>query len=358
MILALISLPFFILFVYFAIYLVVISRQEKIEISTKKIDVKDVTLVIPYRNEEGQIPSLIESLHDQAVYPYAVIFVDDHSTDKSTEILKRELKDTHLNCELYHLTDDYGKKAALDLAIRHAETDFILQWDADVQAAPTYFEELSNLAQKDLWVLPVSLYATKLKLLFFEWDYTFFHALSYKLKNWKVLTASGANLLFRKRVYKELSDSIKGREHLSGDDYFLLDEMQKFKKDVGVSASKSISISTALPNTFYACMQQRLRWLSKTKPSEKIGLFCFFLFQLYFLMIFFPLGVFAFIPLLLKTSIDVAFVKAYLQKMERDDLYAVPLFFLGSPIYLLLIFFSSFFLPKEWKGRALKKEEA
>jgi 4,4'-diaponeurosporenoate glycosyltransferase len=49
---------------------------------------KDVSVIIPARNEEKRLPVLLKSLKEQRVYPKEVIVVDDQSTDRTVEIAK------------------------------------------------------------------------------------------------------------------------------------------------------------------------------------------------------------------------------------------------------------------------------
>ncbi|MDX1446564.1 glycosyltransferase [Lishizhenia sp.] len=355
MILPLLSVSLLIIFFYAAFYLVVISRRDLDKETGKHLDLQDITLIIPFRNEAHCIDRIIHALHEQSAHPFEIIFIDDHSTDKSVQVLKDELIDSPLNFRLYHLTDSYGKKAAIHLGVDHAETNFILQWDADIIPHKNYFENLSQLEIQDMWVLPVALRSNVSGLKFFEWDYLFFHALSYKVRNWRVLTASGANLLYKKSGYLEVIEETKGKEYLSGDDYFLLNGFESKKKTIGVSASETVSVQTYLPGTIKGCLQQRLRWLSKSNWLEYGAILFLTLVNLHFLLLLFPFSVTGLIIIGLKTMIDIALVREYLKGMKKKEIYAVPIFFLGLPFYVLLLFLASIILKKEWKGRALKK---
>lgn len=355
MILPLLSVSTIMILLYAIVYLVVISKRDKHRVDRKRLDLKDVTLVIPFRNEAHCIDRVIHALHEQSSHPYEIIFIDDHSSDKSVKVLKDELIDSPLNFRLYHLTDSFGKKAAIELGVEHAETNYILQWDADVIPCEGYFEHLGELEVRDMWVLPVSLKSISNGLKYFEWDYLFFHALNYKVRKWKVLTASGANLLYNRTVYLHLIENTKGKEYLSGDDYFLLNEFQANQKSIGVSARASMSVQTNLPGTVKACLQQRLRWLSKISWKEYSALLLLALINLHFLvqlLTFTWSGMFFFV---LKTGIDIAFVSHYLKAMKKKNIYAVPLFFIGFPFYILILLIASVLLKKEWKGRDLKK---
>lgn len=358
--LALYSFPIILICLYWVFYLW-ISKNDSEELKALKggenIPLDDITLIIPFRNEANAIKGIIESIHDQEHYPFAVIFIDDHSSDGSVQMLKNELNDLAINCSLLHLTDDFGKKAAIDLGVRHADTNYILQLDADVLMKPNYFQELQQLKVKDLWVLPVLLTGAKGLMKVFEWDYLFINAFSYRLRYRKVLTASGANLLFKKKSYLQLIKNTKGKNYLSGDDYFLLKEMQKAKMDIGVSGSPDLIVTTELPPTLSSTLQQRLRWLGKISILEFLALLLFSIAQLVMCLLLFTTSFYGLILFMFKTWIDILLVKEYVHSLKlKNREYEIIPFFLCFPFYMIGLFLTNLFVKKEWKGRALKKK--
>lgn len=350
------SVPVLLLCSYWLFYLWV-SKSETTELEeSKSISLDDITLIVPFRNEGSLLKRIIESIHEQDCYPFAVIFVDDHSTDNSVEILKNELNDLAINCTLFHLTDDYGKKAAIDFGIHHTETNYILQLDADVLMKPNYFRELGQLKVKDLWVLPVVLTGAKGVMRIFEWDYLFMNAFSYKMRNKKVLSASGANLLFNKKKYLEQIGKSKGKNFLSGDDYFLLKAMQSAQLNIGVSANPNLMVTTELPSSLVSVLKQRLRWLLKSTKIELVALLLFSAVQFLMIVLLCTTSFFGLILFLFKTCIDILLVKEYVHSLQlKNREYWVVPFFLCFPFYMIGLVLAHLFVKKEWKGRPLKK---
>jgi len=96
----------------------------------------EISVVIPVYNEIENIESLgysiMKALQDRN---YEVIFVDDGSTDGSTEKLK-EWCVHHTNFRSIHLKKHTGQTAALDAGFKHALGKYVVSMDADLQNDP------------------------------------------------------------------------------------------------------------------------------------------------------------------------------------------------------------------------------
>jgi glycosyltransferase involved in cell wall biosynthesis len=89
-----------------------------------------ISIVVPVFNEAASLQttySEIKNVISHLPFDFELIFVDDGSTDGSTEILK-SLKDI----KLLHHPNNLGYGAALKTAIRHASGEWILIMDADL----------------------------------------------------------------------------------------------------------------------------------------------------------------------------------------------------------------------------------
>lgn len=111
---------------------VISSRAQKI------ITQKKLSILIPARNEEENLPILLTSLKKQNIQPFEVIVVDDDSEDETAEIAKAN--GAHVTNFPAHQTDWVGKAAACYHGAREAEGDLFLFLDADV-----YLPESSSL---------------------------------------------------------------------------------------------------------------------------------------------------------------------------------------------------------------------
>ncbi|HNQ87498.1 MAG TPA: glycosyltransferase family 2 protein [Verrucomicrobiota bacterium] len=97
-------------------------------------DAASVSVIIPARNEERNLPTLLRSLAAQSAKPREIVVVDDGSTDR-TAVVARELGATVIASQ--ELPEGWqGKTWACHQGARAASGDWLLFVDAD-----TWFEE-------------------------------------------------------------------------------------------------------------------------------------------------------------------------------------------------------------------------
>jgi glycosyltransferase involved in cell wall biosynthesis len=100
--------------------------------------VHTLSVIIPARNEERNLPPLIELLF-QALRgigrPFEVIVVNDGSTDGSLRVL-RDLVACHGGLRVIDLARNYGQTSAMMAGFTHARGDIIVPIDADLQNDP------------------------------------------------------------------------------------------------------------------------------------------------------------------------------------------------------------------------------
>ncbi len=97
------------------------------------------SVVIPIKDERDNLSPLIASLlkvmdsHEASQSrPYEIIFVDDGSSDGSSEALDR-LAGEHSSVRVFHFDRNYGKTCALEAGFRQSSGDLIIQIDGDLQ---------------------------------------------------------------------------------------------------------------------------------------------------------------------------------------------------------------------------------
>lgn len=73
--------------------------------------------------------------------PYEIIFVNDGSIDGSRSILFKIAKDDE-NVKVVHFSRNFGHEAAMIAGIDHAEGDYLVCMDADLQHPPTLLPEI------------------------------------------------------------------------------------------------------------------------------------------------------------------------------------------------------------------------
>ena len=105
-----------------------------------------ISVIIPVFNEIGSLPELMDQLR-KVLHIYSkweILFVDDGSTDGSTEFLN-DLSRKDENVTLIQFHRNYGKSAALAEGFKRAKGEFLITMDADLQDDPA---EIPNLMKK------------------------------------------------------------------------------------------------------------------------------------------------------------------------------------------------------------------
>lgn len=102
----------------------------------------DISLVIPLYNEVDNIEplgnSIISAMQGQS---YEVVFVNDGSTDGSTERLK-EWCALHPNFRTLNFRKNAGQTAAMEAGFKHAVGKYVVSMDADMQNDPADIPKL------------------------------------------------------------------------------------------------------------------------------------------------------------------------------------------------------------------------
>ena len=100
---------------------------------------KKISILIPAYNEQEVLPQLFKRLDDLAKknsnYTWEFLFVNDGSTDKTLEIIKKQAKsDEHIS--YLDLSRNFGKEVAMIAGIDHVDSDALVIIDADLQDPP------------------------------------------------------------------------------------------------------------------------------------------------------------------------------------------------------------------------------
>lgn len=336
-----------------------------------------VSLIIPFRNEEENLPALLNSLSSQNYDKdfLNVYLVNDHSEDDSSKIVSDHI--SHADMHSYHLINlpqgRQGKKAAIEEAIKRSKSEFILTSDADCIHGSNWISTMvSVLKNSDLDMLcgPVALigsndFFSKVQRM----EYRFMQNAAAGLMNaGHPLLCSGANLIYKRSVFIELGGFSGNRNILSGDDTFLMFKFwNKRKGSVMYTDLSDTIVQSNTVKSFSDYASQRLRWTSKvwyykstfvkttglitglahlTVPAGILLL----LFSNYFPI----LAVF----IVLKILADIVFW--YLSNDRDRDVkfYDLLLFELLYPLILILLLLFSMKGNSHWKGRSLKNAYA
>jgi cellulose synthase/poly-beta-1,6-N-acetylglucosamine synthase-like glycosyltransferase len=235
-----------------------------------------ISVIIPARNEAGNIESCIRSVLAQE-YPEAlveIVVVDDHSEDDTARLAKAAGQRVKVISLKDYLAGNKKvnafKKQALSAGITASQGELIVTTDADCLAPPRWLATIAACHEQKgaaMVIGPVK-FASSARLveLFQAIDFTTMQGITGAAHRLGLGSmANGANLAFSRAAF-EAVQGYSGIDHLaSGDDYLLLHKMrQHAPAQICYVKSKEAIIRTAPQPDWAGFLQQRVRWASKS----------------------------------------------------------------------------------------------
>jgi len=110
----------------------------------------DISIVIPARDEEESIPELsqwISRVMETHGFSYEVIFIDDGSTDRTWEEIKK-ISFVNPSFKGIKFNRNFGKSAALHSAFKIVQGEVVITMDADLQDSPEEIPALFSLIRE------------------------------------------------------------------------------------------------------------------------------------------------------------------------------------------------------------------
>ena len=327
------------------------------------INLHELTVVVPFRNEEKNLKHFISSIECSTKLPKQFIFINDHSEDNSVAYLDA-VAETRKDLKILHLKTKYfGKKHAIRLGMRASETAFVLLLDADVVFDSKFFEHLSTTTACDLIILPVEMQAVKWFQHFFVIDVNIANAVNEGMYGlYRPVMASGANMLVKRDNFLKWDTQSDFIYH-GGDDLNILKDFIQNKAAIGLEVAKKYSVLTAAPSNLRAYISQRLRWIGNARRVKDQLNTILMLLQvgltiLYFAVIFYFLSNNLLLEALFlfcsKGVIDmIVFFDFFSQRKQLSIWILIPIYEVLFPVILFFLTLGSFFAKIKWKGRPL-----
>ena len=326
-----------------------------------------LSVVIAARNEDHVIGQLLNDISNQSYKKFEVIVVDDHSTDKTSDIIRAvAAKDLRFSV-VTNMGE--GKKAAITTGIQVAKGEIIVTTDADCRVKDQWLEAMAANFQNE-----------KIKLVFggvkIEGQTFFSRMQSHEflsLVGTAVSTlwwgfpsmCNGANLAFRRSVFFEVGGYEGNFQIPSGDDEFLMHKVFNRYGDgiYFVSAKEAIVRTSAVaPREF---IQQRIRWAGKWSHNLSFWNIILAMFIFFFQVSAMALPIFALgglvdpylagMLVLTKAGLECVFLNGVARfsnvRWSWSAFFALQIIYPFYAIAIAVISSSSSF---EWKGRTLK----
>lgn len=334
---------------------------------TKNIAIDSLAIIVPFKNENEEIGSLIKHLRN--VMPDGlkvnVFLINDHSVDFPENFAGEVTKDERFALWLppKHV---FGKKAVLRYAIEKTGFDWILTLDADARPARALFTVLSQKCipvRAKLVLIPLKPKpGGGLIRAFFDLDFLSLHftGLAAARLNIPVL-ANGASLLINRAAFLKSATARTDWDEPSGDDIFALFAIRKIFGSHSIAVLPGIRpLSTVtFPTDIKSLWQQRLRWIGKVNRVNNIPfqvfawlvllaqlvVICSLLISLLHSLSTVAIGSLALIIFSEIALLTTASILAERSKLIPAILPAVVLY----PFYLFALIISRIFMRPQWK---------
>ncbi|AUC86277.1 glycosyltransferase [Polaribacter sp. ALD11] len=363
-----------------------------------KIPKTSFSVIIPFRNEVKNLLGLLNSIL-ALEYPKELvtfIFVDDASSDGSTELIKKfksvisnekrreilerkqvldtisknsEITQTDICIISNNRTSNSPKKDAISTAVAIAKNNWIVTTDADCILPQKWLSTLDAFIQKNspkMVVAPVNYIVNNTSLEQFQL-LDFMSLQGTTIGSFGInspFLCNGANLAYKKETFLKLNGFVGNNNIASGDDIFLFEKfIEHDKKGVQFLKSKDAIVSTFPVKTIKNLIHQRVRWASKTSKFKStkvklIGLLVFLINISVILSVFLSNNILVILlPLLLKTAIDLfLFIPTMFFYNHKKSFLKWYIFSsILYPFFSVFIVFKSLFSEYSWKGRTFKK---
>ena len=366
---------FFILLLYSAFIVQLLFGFNKLKYfeKTEKPPQTSFSIIVPFRNEEKNLPKLLKSIANlnYAVEKFEIILVDDFSSDASERVcinwrLANGLIESTL-LENLRLSNS-PKKDAISRAIPIVKHPWIITTDADCVVPKNWLTTLDNFIQETQpeMVVGAVVYNTKN-----NWMHHFQQLDLMSLQGTtigsfgldKPFMCNGANFAYTKQLFIEIGGFGGINSTASGDDVLLLQKAIAHNSDkVGYLKNKDFIVKTKPINDLFELFMQRVRWASKTSSYKNnyakilavivlamnlsllLSLGIWYYGKINFCYIVFAFGI--------KYCIDYLLLyktNSYLRKKKLFPPLASSLLY---PLFSSLVAIYSIFGSYRWKGRS------
>lgn len=364
-------------FFYFFFNLILLYGWRK----SRKFDRKGqlstrVSIIIVVRNEEENLPHLLQDLEAQTYSKalYEIIIVDDHSEDGSLHRIQEFSRNSSVDLKVEALQVNVlsPKKAAIELGVRQATGSLILITDGDCRvprqwvenmanvyevsgarfiAGPVTFIDVGTITNTLMTIEFASLVGAGAAFLFFR----------------KPVMCNAANLAFDRGTFHEV-DGFKGNESsVSGDDVFLMRKIfERYPDKVIFNKDECALVCTYTERSWKKFFFQRVRWAGKWRKvigAENrvvpVAIFIFHLLSLIAVLLFVTgkLAVWSFSAFfVVKFLGEYLFLRSVMKFLRHIP--GVAYYIIASavyPLYAVVMGVAANISAYSWKGRKYKK---
>lgn len=338
------------------------------------------SVIIPFRNEADNLNLLLQSIFELKYTKgsYEIILVDDDSDDDSVKIIEKFIQSNQSKKSIditVTKNDRYSKspkKDAITTAVKLSKNDWIITTDADC-ILPKYwldsYDEFIQSTNCKCIVAPVKVIEENSFVNNFQMlDFLSLQGATiggFGIE--KPFLCNGANFGYSKDLFHELNGFEGNNDVASGDDIFLLEKaLKQYPKQTKYLKSEQSIVATKAQSSWSNLINQRIRWVSKSKASKNwfskltggiVLLFNFLLVLNLFLVLSnnFSLKSFLYI-LIIKFNIDFFLIYKSASFFDQKEVLKSFIFsFFIYPFFSVYVAIASLFLNFKWKNRTFNK---
>ena len=377
-----ISIILFISFLYLKIFLRYKILWDKISVARSDNQHNFISIIIACRNEENNIEDIISDVFSQNFDNdrFELIIVDDHSEDNTIKILNSQKK-KYDNLRVFLLDESLsGKINAINKGVLESKGEIIFCTDADCKLGPNWIRTIKKYFSNShtmLVLAPIkNIDDDRLLFKFQSLEVTSLVAASASsISCFDPIFCNGANLAFRKSVYKKITQ--EETDSFITDDVSLLFYIhKKYHRAITFVKERDAIIKTKQPSSIRSYIEQRLRWINGFRNESSFT--SRYLATVVFLMNFLLCLTFIFcvIDFIILDSFDfkiyISFYILLFVKFFTDFIFLYrPLIFFDNrklllyvfpfqivyAFYILVIVTLSFIVPRHfWKDRVVKNK--
>lgn len=332
---------------------------------------KTFTILIPIRNEEKNIKSLLSDLSLQSYdkSKFEVIVIDDHSEDESSSIVKEFGNQCDFDLRLINLETVSGKKAAITSGVGAAKNEIIITTDGDCKVDRDWIAAYAlHYEEHDLQMLAAPVRMNGKSIIAQLQTIEFASLIGFgaaAIQSGNPSTCNGANMSYKKKAFEEVN-GYQGNEQIpSGDDEFLLQKLHaKYPSSVGFLKNIKSIVHTPAKETFIDLVNQRIRWSSKWKFHKNwfarfAAIYIFTDYLMYLIMIVLALlgnvSAVLFVALIgARYLADILYLQSVARflKMKIVNVMTIGMALqIFYPLFVSLLGIASIFTGYSWKGR-------
>lgn len=327
-----------------------------------------ISVIVPVRNEEMTIGTLLKDLAVQEYKNFEIIIVNDDSEDETLWMVSRyELK----NLNVVH-NKGKGKKAAITSGIATARGSIVVTTDADCSVPPQWLKHIRAQFREQKVMMVFGGVRMQGKEGFFdalqsmEFSSLIGSGASTAALGFPTM-CNGANLAFRKKVFSEVKGYQDNLSIPSGDDEFLMRKIHnRYADGLRFMNHPDSIVTTGTQNSPEAFFNQRIRWASKwrynaSRVSQALAV-AVVLFQICFIinwiLVFTPYILQSLFFIAIKMILEAAILLQVCRFLRiRWNWLAFFCLQVIYPFYVIGVAITSFFRPFEWKHRIYKPEQ-